>query len=431
MVNSQNEKIYLLHILKNPGLFSKLKPEFFKNELYRNIFGISKKFFERFNNIPDNYEKTLLAIVQQSKYRDIITDEEVKTLFLEDIEEYSDDWRDSSVKSWIKICEFTYNLTNGVDYIKTQEITPETTDQIINKAKQIITQTEAIFHDDTYISLFDPRTYKTDSGKKITSGKKFVDNILEGGYGEAELIIYLGQQGVGKSIWLCNDAANYSLQGYNVLYVSGEMSDILITKRIGSILFDVPIKRWDEWCEKPERLRKKVEEFDSMGITPGQVVSVQFADPSALDVERLALKYEKELNIKLDVIICDYLGIMSDHRNSKGDNLYVKYKNISKDFRDILIRNKWKLGITAQQIGKDGWDASDLKISNVAESAGIAHNGDVIYGIIQDADMAAENIYWLKGLKFRNGPGTGTKCQFTRNSKTLKVTETNKIKMDG
>ncbi len=431
MIQTSNEKIYLLHIIKNPILISKLKKEYFVSEFYRDIFAITKKFYERFNNIPIDFKKTLIAIVSQSKFKDKISEEEIISLFLEDIEEYSFDWRESAVKSWIKICEFTYNLTNGVEYIKTQEISPETTDIIINKAKQIITNTEAIFHDDSYVSLFNTNTYKTDNSKRITTNKKFIDNLLDGGYGESELVCYLGEQGVGKSVWLCNDAASYSLQGYNVLYVSAEMSDIIIGKRIGSIIFDIPLKLWDKWIEKPERIERKRDEFESMGICPGDIICVQLADPTSLDIERIALKYEKELGITFQVIISDYIGIMSDYRNPNGDQMYTKLKNISKDFRDILIRNKWKVGITAQQVGRGAWNSSDIRIADVAESAGIAHNADVIYGIIQDSDMDEANVFWLKALKLRNGPGKNTKCCFEKNPKTLKVTELNKVKVDG
>jgi len=48
-------------------------------------------------------------------------------------------------------------------------------------------------------------------------------------------------------------------------------------------------------------------------------------------------------------------------------------------------------------------------------------------GIIQDELMHAEQEYWLKILKIRDGEGKGMKCRLTINYNYMRLTETDDI----
>ena len=58
--------------------------------------------------------------------------------------------------------------------------------------------------------------------------------------------------------------------------------------------------------------------------------------------------------------------------------------------------------ITATQITRNGYNSSDISMTDIAESAGLSHTADVMLGIIQDDLMRSNMEYWLKLLKIRS-----------------------------
>jgi len=73
------------------------------------------------------------------------------------------------------------------------------------------------------------------------------------------------------------------------------------------------------------------------------------------------------------------------------------------------------------------WDNTEIKMENIAESAGLAHTVDVMYALIQDSMMHANKEYWLKVLKIRDGQGKGSRCRFNINYDYMRLTETDDI----
>jgi hypothetical protein len=104
----------------------------------------------------------------------------------------------------------------------------------------------------------------------------------------------------------------------------------------------------------------------------------------------------------------------------------MKIKQIAEDLRAIAVKRNL-LVISATQINRGAWDATEVSMENIAESAGLAHTADVMYGLIQDPMMHANKEYWLKVLKIRDGHGKGNKCRFTINYDFMRLTETEDI----
>ena len=104
----------------------------------------------------------------------------------------------------------------------------------------------------------------------------------------------------------------------------------------------------------------------------------------------------------------------------------MKIKQIAEDLRAMAVRNDWLI-ITATQITRGGWDATEINMSNIAESAGLAHTADMMYAIIQDSMMHANREYWLKILKIRDGEGKGSKCRFEINYEYMRLRETGDV----
>jgi len=75
-----------------------------------------------------------------------------------------------------------------------------------------------------------------------------------------------------------------------------------------------------------------------------------------------------------------------------------------------------------------GYDSTDISMEDIAESAGLSHTADMMYGIIQDSIMLSNEEYWLKILKIRDGEGKNLKCKFNIKYENMRLTETDEIK---
>lgn len=231
-----------------------------------------------------------------------------------------------------------------------------------------------------------------------------------------------------NSIWLANDAANFVRMGSNVVFVTAEMANYKVVKRIGSNLLSIPMNEYDRKSKDKSFIQRKLERVGSGVLPPGNLFihEVPTSQASVLDIESYLLNLEEVMGIKINVVVIDYINILMNYRNPHTENTYMKIKQIAEDLRGMASKNNF-LVISATQITRSGWDSTDLKMENIAESAGLSHTADMIYGIIQDQVMHSNYEYWLKMLKIRDGEGKGTKCKFEIDYNFMRLTETSEI----
>ena len=75
--------------------------------------------------------------------------------------------------------------------------------------------------------------------ERIPFDLSFFNEITNGGLPNKTLNICLAGTGVGKSLFMCHQAANILMQGHNVLYVTMEMAEERIAERIDANLMDL------------------------------------------------------------------------------------------------------------------------------------------------------------------------------------------------
>jgi len=101
---------------------------------------------------------------------------------------------------------------------------------------------------------------------------------------------------------------------------------------------------------------------------------------SAIDVENYFITVQNNTGIKFKVIVVDYINLMRPLREQ--GNVYEKIKVISEELRAVAIRNEWCI-ITATQIKRDAVDDQDIGMSDIAESFGLVHTVDSLFGLIR------------------------------------------------
>lgn len=231
-----------------------------------------------------------------------------------------------------------------------------------------------------------------------------------------------------NSIWMANDAANFVRLGYNTVYITAEMSAVKVLKRIGANLLGIAMSEYSIKSADRDFMKRRLERISNGLLPPGKLFVKEFPTSQATvpDIENYLKTLEEKQGFKLKAIIIDYINILANYRNANSDNTYLKIKQIAEDLRAMAVRNDWLI-ITATQLTRGAWDASEVTMQNIAESAGLAHTADMMYAIIQDQMMHAAKEYWLKVLKIRDGEGKGTKCRFTIDYNYMKLSETSDI----
>ena len=424
--SSDFEKIFYLYVRNNPNYLKTVSKDFFENEEIGTLFTIDKTFNDRFNNVPT--KEQLKAIAKQEKFADLISEKIIDIVFDEPIDSYDEKWVKETSESWILWKNLDKSLIDTLEYVKTVKVTPNNVMEVVNKVKSLVNERNNItFNESMGSDFFNVESHIPEINSKITTGHNWIDH-LSGGYRTKSLVVYAGEQNIGKSIWLANDAVNYVKSGYDVAVITAEMGEIDFTHRIGSNLLNIDISEYEKIAKNPDAIKSKLANLRGGVIPPGNLYVKEYPTSQATvpDIEGYLKELEMTKGVKLKVIVIDYINILSNFRNPNSENTYMKVKQIAEDLRAMAVRNEW-IVITATQINRGGYDSTELNMSHIAESAGLSHTADIIYGIIQDSTMHINKEYFLKLLKIRNGSGKNSRCLYKIDYRYMRLLETETV----
>jgi KaiC/GvpD/RAD55 family RecA-like ATPase len=423
--NTDHEKLFYVYSLEKPKYLEAIDSSFYSTNELRILSKLSRAFYKRFSRVPTPENIKLLL----NKKSADIKDSHVDLIFKENLKNYDPEWLDTTLQAWIQWNYMETSLIDAVEYVKTSKVTPDNVQQIVNRVKEIFIDRNSLrFDDDLGLDFFQADHHEQHIDEKMSSNLDFVDTMTNGGYDPASLIVYAGEQNIGKSIWLANDAANFVQRGHNTAFITAEMQAHKVIKRIGANLLNVSLAEYEKHSTNKEWVKKKLQSFGGL-IPPGSLQIKKFPTSMATvhDIENYVHELENVRGIKIRVVVIDYINILCNYRNPNSENTYMKIKQLAEDLRAMADRNGW-LVITATQIKRGNSNVSDFNMDDIAESAGLAHTADMIYGIIQDESMYANREYWLKALKVRDGEGKGTKCRFEIAYEYMRLTETSDIR---
>jgi archaellum biogenesis ATPase FlaH len=186
-------------------------------------------------------------------------------------------------------------------------------------------------------------------GGAISTGWYGLDYKLYGGLNRGEITIFAGGSGAGKSVWLQNFAVNWVTAGLNVIYISLELDEDLISKRLDSMFTGIASKdvmgRIDDVVVGLSLFSKKNKpgEFQLKKLPSGVNVN---------DLRSYIREVEIQKNIKFDCLLVDYLDLMMpiSTRINPGD-LFIKDKYVSEELRN-LAGERNLLCVTASQLNR-------------------------------------------------------------------------------
>jgi replicative DNA helicase len=411
------EKIFFAFILKRKRYLDIVEPNYFKNSEIQFVYNIIRKYNLKNREAEIPHPKQILEMVQLEDRDGLITKEILKAMLTVNLEEYDEDnFIIPKINAWILSNKLKTGTVDIID--ETRNLDTKTDfDSVLESAykiREIVDQMSNVnFADDEDLGsdFDDAENHSQDSSKyKIRSGFDTVDYMLGGGWDIGTLNLLMAQTSGGKSLWMQNFAVKSANFGYNVLYITLEMSERKVMKRLGAMRLKIPINDYDEVSKNSDLIKKKIEglrnssDNDIFEKKLGKIITKFWAAGTTTvhDFDSYIQKLKEKRGIKIDLVIVDYITLIATPKGTVGDNLYTKGKSLAEGLRAIAA--KWKIPvISAIQVAKDAWNAADITLEQIPESKAIAETADTFFCIIRTEEMRRQNLYRFKLLKQRDG----------------------------
>lgn len=419
MITADLEKTFMNFITDNKRYYDIVKPHFFRNIEIQFIYEVIRNYCLDNIDASKPSPKQIWEMVSQADKGGMITKEILKSVLTYDINDYDvANFIVPQITSWI----LSNRLKSGsVDIIeKIRELdTSNRPEDIMEKAEMIKKISDDMSSlsfiedtDDLGSDFDDANSHIQDTAKnKISSGYRTIDHMLGGGWDAKTLNILLSATNGGKSLWMQNLAVKAADSGRNVLYITLEMTEPKVLKRLGAMRLNIPINSYDSVSQDVDMMQSKIDSLRSDnslgGISEKKIgkIYTKFWAAGTTTVstfEAFIHRLQAKKNIKIDMIVVDYITLIATPKTSGGDSLYTRGKHLAESLRALGDTFDCPV-LTAIQISKDAWNAVDIEIESISESKAIAETADTMFAIIRTPQMRAENKYRLKLLKQRDG----------------------------
>lgn len=396
------ETTILRNLLCNEQFYRKVvpfvKPDYF-NEVHEKIV------YEEVWNFASNYElvptKEVLIINLENRkdLNEEVYQNSVKTIQgLTDISvEYQ--WLLDSTERWCKDRAIYLALMESIKIADggDSKVSPDAIPAILQEALAVSFD-EHVGHD--YLENSDERyAFYHLKESKIPFHLEYFNKITKGGLPNKTLNVALAGTGVGKSLFMCDYAANCLSLGKNVLYITMEMAEEKIAERIDANLFNVNIKDLVDLSESV--FNSRINELKRK--TQGRLVIKEYPTAAAHVGHFKGLLNELSLKkvFKPDIIFIDYLNICASSRY-KGAivNSYTYVKAIAEELRGMAVEHNVPI-VTATQTTRSGFGNSDVDITDTSESFGLPATADFMFALIATEDLEKDGRIMVKQLKNR------------------------------
>ena len=257
-----------------------------------------------------------------------------------------------------------------------------------------------------------------DKNGQISTGWPTLDKKLFGGFNRGELNIFAGGSGSGKSLFLANMGVNWCLQGLNVMYLTFELSENLVSMRLDSMVSDIPsrdiFKNIDDVQLKVKMIGKKSGAFQVKYMPSGK---------TANDVRAYLKEYEIKTGKKIDVLLIDYLDLMHPIGTKiSAENLFVKDKYVSEELRNLAMELN-TIFVTASQLNRSAVEEIEFDHSMISGGISKINTADNLIGIFTSRAMRERGRYQIQLMKTRSSSGVGMKVDLDFNVDSLRITD--------
>ena len=376
-----------------------IEPEYFDKRTEKIIFQEVVKFIVKYGS-----QITTEALSIEIEERVDVNESEIKELreLISNFSKSSVDsqWLLDTTEKWCRdraiylaLME-SIHIADGKDDKKNRDAIPS----ILSDALAVSFDNN-IGHD--YFNNYEERyEYYHRKEERIAFDLEYLNKITNGGIPNKTLNIIMSGPNVGKTLAMCHIASSFLLKNKNVLYITLEMAEEEIAKRIDANILNVPINQLEELPKSmfENKVTKLIEK------TKGNLIIKQYPTAAAHSGHFKALINELYLkkSFKPDVLFIDYLNICASSRFKTNSNVnsYSYVKSITEEVRGLAVELNVPL-ITATQTTRTGSSSSDPEMTDVSESFGTAATADLLLSLISTEELDGMNQIMIKQLKNR------------------------------
>ena len=406
------EKTTLKNLLYNEDYTRKvlpfLKPEYFEDRSERIVFSEIQKFIDQYNKRPT---KETLQIdigkrkdLNEDEYKRIV--ELISTLNKEEIDL---DWLVNTTEKFCKDRAVHNAVMDGIHILdgKDKKHTPEAIPEILRDALSVSFDRN-VGHD--YLSDIERRfDFYHKKENRIPFDLDYFNKVTKGGLPTKTLNVALAGTGVGKTLFMCHQAASALAQNKNVLYITMEMAEERIAERIDANLLNISME--DLHMLNRKLFNDKITSLQSK--TTGTLIIKEYPTASAGVNHYRALVNELALKrtFKPDLIFVDYINICASSRFKPGSNVnsYTYVKAIAEEMRGLAVELDVPI-VTATQTTRSGFVSTDIGLEDTSESFGLPATADFMFALISSEELERAGQMLVKQLKNRyNDPTVNRK----------------------
>ena len=170
--------------------------------------------------------------------------------------------------------------------------------------------------------------YREDNRMTVPTPWDTINDMLQGGLGNGDFGLIFGNPGGGKS-WSLIALGGFAIKmGYNVLHYTLELGEDYVGRRYDAFFTTIPVN-------KILQSREKVEE--TVGSLKGELIIKEFPTGRAtINTIEAHIAKVKSLGIEPDLVIIDYVDLLSSKRKSTDrkfeiDDIYTSTKGLARE----------------------------------------------------------------------------------------------------
>ena len=405
-MNEEMENIVLQNLMNSDSYYSKtyshLDKELFQNPNNATIFNTIQTLTNDYNKRPSPQEVGL-AIKQNmklnktlqsttiSKFKDVLREPPVQNM----------DFLIDKTQTWVQRIRLSKTIFEAADIIQSDgsfDPIPGMVEESLN------------INFDTSIGLdygdsIDERLAYYKSKETFTStGLKNLDMSLGGGIRPSSLFMVGAASHGGKTAFKIFLTTSLLLKKENVLFITLEMPEKEIAKRIdaniiGTTINDLSELSNDEILDKWNKIKDNI----------GELVIKEYGAGTfnTMHLKSLLDELKSKKNFIPDAIVIDYVGLMTSARANKDSNSYDALGKVAEDLHAIAKEtydsrgNKGIKMITSTQLNRSAYGNMEAGMESVSESLKIMMTSDVALLLINNDQMREQNQQLFKFVKNR------------------------------
>ena len=333
-MNEEMENVVLQNLMNSDSYYAKvyshLDESLFQNPNNATIFSTIKNLTNDYNKRPSPQEVGL-AIKQDlslnktlqsttiSKFKDVLREPPVQNM----------DFLIDKTQTWVQRTKLSKTIFEAADIIQNDgsfDPIPGMVEESLN------------INFDTSIGLdygesIEERLEYYKSREAYTgTGLSNLDKVLGGGIRPGSLFMFIGPTHTGKTAAKVFVSANLLLKKKNVLFITLEMPEKEIAKRIDANIMGTTINELSELSE-----RDLMTKWDSVKDNIGELVIKEYGAGTfnTMHMKALLDELKSKKNFIPDAIAVDYVGLMVSARASKDSNSYDGLGKVAEDLHAI------------------------------------------------------------------------------------------------